>query len=70
MSGAEGWSRRAVMAGAVALGILPELTRAQGHQAPVSEHLGIRYARAERFQPPVPVPWEGSALRRRAAGAP
>lgn len=64
MSGAEGWSRRAVLAGAVALGTQPGLTCAQGSHSAVRVHLGIRYARAERFQPPVPIPWEGLALGR------
>jgi para-nitrobenzyl esterase len=80
MSGAEGWSRRAVLAsGALAVGAmavplgattirLPEVRAASGHyigsfaydpadQMTVRAHrfAGIRYARAERFQPPEPV---------------
>lgn len=80
MSGAEGITRRAVLAsGALAVGAmavplgattirLPEVRAASGHyigsfvydradQVTVRAHrfVGIRYARAERFQPPVPV---------------
>jgi para-nitrobenzyl esterase len=80
MSAADGWSRRAVLAGgavtvgAIAVGAgattirLPQVRAPSGeyigtfaydpaHQVTVRAHrfAGIRYARAERFQPPVPV---------------
>jgi len=80
MSGADHWSRRAVLAGgALVVGAiavparatvipLPEVRAASGHyigsfvddpadQVAVQAHrfAGIRYGRAERFQPPVPV---------------
>ena len=66
MSGAEGFSRRAVLAGAVAIGagsargasLSTDMgtLRVSPAQAPgVAAFLGIRYARAQRFCAPVPV---------------
>ena len=55
MSGAEGWSRRATLGGALALASLPAVARSQ--TPGVKRLLGIRYGRAKRFMPPEPAPW-------------
>ncbi len=55
MSGAERWSRRAVLATGVALVAMPQIALAGS--AKVKAQLGIRYARAARFQAPEPVPF-------------
>jgi len=55
MSAAEGWSRRAVLAGGLAFCASPLL--AAEAAPPVRALLGIRYARARRFMPPEPAPW-------------
>jgi len=56
MSGAEGWNRRAVLAAGAALAALPHAARGTEMGA-IKAQLGIRYARAGRFQPPEPVPF-------------
>lgn len=53
MSVADGWSRRAALAGGLALAAMPGI--AQARSARVKAQLGIRYARAARFQVPEPV---------------
>ena len=55
MSGAEGWSRRTLLAGAAALVASPGFAIAG--PAKGKAQLGIRYARAVRFQAPEPVPF-------------
>lgn len=57
MSGAEGWSRRAALAAGMAAAVAPVRALAGVRSAPVRAKAitGIRYARAERFRPPVPV---------------
>lgn len=55
MSGAEGWSRRTLLAGAAALVASPGFAIAE--PAKGKAQLGIRYARAVRFQAPEPVPF-------------
>ena len=55
MSGAEGWSRRTLLAGAAALAATPRFAIAEPAKA--KAQLGIRYARAARFQAPEPVPF-------------
>ena len=55
MSGAEGWSRRALLATGAALAAMPQIALAGS--AKVKAQLGIRYARAARFQAPEPVPF-------------
>ena len=53
MSGAEGWSRRTLLAGAAALAATQGFAIAGSAKA--KAQLGIRYARAARFQAPEPV---------------
>ena len=56
MSGADHLSRRAVLVGGAALGLAPwGAAAATAVERPVRASLGIRYATAERFQPPHPV---------------
>jgi len=55
MSGAEGWSRRTLLAGAAALAATPGFAIAGSAKA--KAQLGIRYARAARFQAPEPEPF-------------
>jgi para-nitrobenzyl esterase len=68
MSGAEGWTRRSVIAGGLALTATPVLARPAADvvapsgrfvgtvEAGVLAFRGIRYGRAARFQAPVPEP--------------
>jgi len=55
MFGADGWSRRAVLGGGLALAATPSLVRASGRE--VIPLKGIRYATARRFMAPEPAPW-------------
>ena len=55
MSGADGWSRRGAIVGALALTAFPAIARTQ--TAGVKRLLGIRYGRARRFMAPEPTPW-------------
>lgn len=78
MSGAESISRRAALRGAVGAGLIlsasaafargadPVAGRYAGfRQGNVLAFLGIRYATAERFARPVPVPFEGTPITAR-----
>ncbi len=57
MFGAEGFSRRAIIGGGLALAAAPAFANAPGASQPVKALLGIRYGRAERFQKPEAAPW-------------
>ncbi|MFM6933623.1 MAG: carboxylesterase/lipase family protein [Novosphingobium sp.] len=57
MSGAERFSRRAVLAGGVAFYAAAMPVYAAQHKSQVKALFGIRYGRAERFKPPEPVPF-------------
>lgn len=62
MSGAEGYSRRGVLAGASALALLPEI--GLGAMPGVRSLTGIRYARAQRFEAPQALEFTGRGLDR------
>ena len=68
MSGAEGWSRRTVLGGGLALAALPGAARAQPGK--VSRFLGIRYGRAARFMASEPHETGMVALDRQNAFGP
>ena len=56
MSAARGWSRRTVLGGGLAAVIAsPGLARGRDQRVMVMEHLGIQYAKAQRFMAPEPV---------------
>lgn len=57
MSGAEGFSRRAMIGGGLALAAAPSFANAPGTSQPVKALLGIRYGRAERFKKPEAATW-------------
>lgn len=64
MSGADGWSRRTALAGGVALVGTAAFAADPPRHRTVRSSKGIRYGRAERFQPPQSEPFDGHALDR------